>query len=136
MPAAIDFTLELQTAILEGIESGLTLRQVAEQNSISAAFILKQVAQNKEFCEQYARVLELRTDADFEGLTDLVYEPPQLNDYGVDSGWVNWKRLQVDTIKWALSKRVPKKYGDLSKLELSGADGGPLVVKHIGSDGE
>ena len=45
-------------------------------------------------------------------------------------------KLQIDSRKWLLSKLNPKKYGDNSKLQLTGEDGGPLIVKHIGSDGE
>lgn len=121
MPAAIPWTEELEKSVLEGIESGLTLRQVAAQHSISAALILKKVAANKEFCEQYARVLELRTESDFERLADLVFEEPRETNFGtIDAGWVNLKRLQVDTIKWALSKRNPKKYGERIQQELSG----------------
>ena len=43
---------------------------------------------------------------------DTVLEAPERTDKGIDPAWVNLKRLQVDTIKWALSKRNPKKYAD------------------------
>ncbi len=136
MPAAIKWTAELESAVLADIESGSTLRTVAENLGISAALILKKVSASVSFREQYARAVELRTEGDFEGIADLMYEAPATGEHGVDSAWVNWRRLQIDTLKWALSKRAPKKYGDTAKLELSGADGGPLVVKHIASDGE
>ncbi len=137
MPAAIDWTPELESGIIEGIEAGLTLRQVAKKHDISAAFILKQVKLNSSFCEQYTRAIDTRTDIDFEGLADQIAEEPQATKFGVDSGWVAWKRVQIDTLKWALSKRCPKKYGD--KQIHTGADGeGPaeLIVRHIASDGE
>lgn len=122
MPARVDWTENLERSVLEGIESGLTLRQVAVQNGISAALILKKVATNKEFCERYARVLEFRTEADFEQLVDMVLETPRETNFGtIDTGWVNLKRLQIDTLKWALSKRNPKKYGD--RLEHTGEIG-------------
>jgi hypothetical protein len=133
MPAPIDWTPELESGVIEGIEAGLTLRQVAEKHKISAAFILKQAKLNSSFCEQYARAIDNRTDIDFEGLADQIAQEPQSNKFGVDPGWVAWKRVQIDTLKWALSKRCPKKYGD--KLGLTGADGeGPaeIVVRRIG----
>jgi hypothetical protein len=37
-------------------------------------------------------------------------------------------RLQVDTRKWLLSKLAPRKYGDKVQTEITGADGGPVVV--------
>lgn len=38
------------------------------------------------------------------------------------------KRLQVDTLKWKLSKMLPKIYGDRVTQEITGAGGGPLQV--------
>jgi hypothetical protein len=128
MPAAIEWSKELQTSILQGIESGLTLRQVAKQNDISDSLILKHVREDEEFCKQYTRVLELRTDSDFEGLIDLVDEEPERGKFGIDPAWVNLQRMRVDTRKWALSKRNPKKYGERIQQEHTGADGGPLQI--------
>lgn len=38
------------------------------------------------------------------------------------------KRLQVDTLKWQLSRMLPKIYGDRVTQEVVGAGGGPLQV--------
>lgn len=38
------------------------------------------------------------------------------------------KRLQVDTLKWQLSKMLPKLYGDRITQEITGAGGGPLQL--------
>jgi hypothetical protein len=38
------------------------------------------------------------------------------------------KRLQVDALKWKLSKMLPKVYGDKVTQEVTGAGGGPLQV--------
>ncbi len=55
--------------------------------------------------------MDLRTEVDFEGLADAIADTPESK--ALDGpAWVNWKRLQIDTIKWALSKRNPKKYAD------------------------
>lgn len=42
---------------------------------------------------------------------------------------VDRSRLMVDARKWILSKLAPKKYGDRTQTEITGADGGPLVVR-------
>ncbi len=102
---------DIQTNVLQGIESGLTLRQIAEQNGISQSLIIWQANRNEAFANQYTRAMEIRTEADFEGLIDRL-DDPERTDKGIDPAWVNWKRLQIDTIKWALSKRNPKKYAD------------------------
>ena len=133
MPAAIQWTDKLELSVLEDIEEGLTLRQVAEKNGISAALILKKVAANPAFCEHYTRVMELRTETDFERLIDIVLEQPERGKFGIDAAWVNLKRLEVDTLKWALSKRNPKKYGEASRVALTDPEGNALqiVVKSI-----
>ena len=136
MPAAIDWTPELESGVLEGIQSGLTLRQVAEKHNISDSLILKKAREDEEFCKQYARVIELRTDRDFESLDDDLEEQPQTvsTKFGemIDPAWVQLKRLKIDTKKWALSKRCPKKYGD--KITHAGDSDQPLemIVRRIG----
>ncbi len=41
------------------------------------------------------------------------------------------KRLQVDTLKWKLSKMLPKVYGDKVTQEHTGAGGGPIALAAI-----
>ena len=41
------------------------------------------------------------------------------------------KRLQVDTLKWKLSKMLPKIYGDRVTTEHTGAGGGPITLAAI-----
>ena len=41
------------------------------------------------------------------------------------------KRLQVDTLKWKLSKMLPKVYGDRTTTEHTGAGGGPITLAAI-----
>ncbi len=111
MSTAIQWNESLEQSVLSAIESGLTLRQVASNHDISPALILKNVKASASFCEQYARAMEIRTEQDFEQLADAIEDGPE--SARLDGpAWVNWKRLQIDTIKWALSKRNPKKYAD------------------------
>jgi len=41
------------------------------------------------------------------------------------------KRLQVDTLKWKLSKMLPKIYGDKIVNEHTGKDGGPIALAAV-----
>jgi hypothetical protein len=41
------------------------------------------------------------------------------------------KRLQVDALKWKLSKMLPKVYGDRVTQEHTGAGGGPIAVAAV-----
>jgi hypothetical protein len=137
MPAAIQWTQELENAVIESIEAGDSLRQVAEKNSICPASIVIHFQSTDELNKRYARALHIRADADFEALTDAINAEPERTKFGIDSAWATWQRTRIDTMKWMVAKRNQAKYGD--KLAHTGADGeGPLqvVVKHIGSDGE
>ena len=42
-------------------------------------------------------------------------------------------RLKVDTDKWLLSRLMANVYGDRQQVELTGANGGPLLTLDLGS---
>lgn len=133
MSKAIEWTPQLETAVLFEIESGSTLRATASKNKISASAIIRHAQADEEFAKQYARAIDIRTDKDFESLDDEIAQMPERVDGKVDTGWVQWQRVRIDTKKWALSKRVPKKYGDKVQNEHSSPDGGPpvFIIKSI-----
>lgn len=118
----------VQSQVLSDLESGLTLRQAAENNKISASLIIWKAVRDEEFAKQYARAMEIRTECDFEQLSDLAFEEPERGKQGIDPAWVQLKRLQVDTLKWALSKRNPKKYGEKIQQEHSGELGIKVIA--------
>lgn len=134
---AIKWSSKLESDVLEEIEAGSTLRVTAAKFNISASAIIRHVQQNEDFAKQYARAIDIRTDADCDSLADEIAQAAETTKFGVDSGWVAWQRVRIDTLKWLLSKRNPKKYGE--KQLHAGANGeGPIevVVRHIASDGE
>ena len=45
------------------------------------------------------------------------------------------KRLQVDTLKWQLSKMLPKVYGDKVTQEITGANGGAVQIAAVNLKG-
>lgn len=90
--------------------------------------------ENSELRHQYARACEARAENIFEDIFEIADNGQ--NDWMErnaedDPGWqangehLQRSRLRVDARKWALSKMMPKKYGD--KLELGGSVG--LEVK-------
>lgn len=125
MPA-IKWTQELEDAVISGIESGASLRQVAEKNGFCAASILNHTADNPAFAKRYARALHIRADSDFESLADAINAEPERGKFGIDPGWANWQRTRIDTLKWAIAKRNQAKYGD--KTAITGDGGGPLQI--------
>lgn len=66
----------------------------------------------------------------------LLYHPdgsPKLKDVIVplSADVMASKRLQVDTLKWKLSKMLPKIYGDKVTQEITGANGGPVQLAAV-----
>lgn len=124
----IEWTPELEHNVLSELESGSTLRKTGSKYNISASAIIRHVQANEDFAKQYARAMEIRTDADCDALADEITQEPETTKFGVDSGWVAWQRLRVDTMKWLLSKRNPKKYGEKIQQEHSGEVGIKTVI--------
>lgn len=81
------------------------------------------------FAAQYACARGLQADTLFDEIVTIADADPGTLDSGAtDSGMVADKRLRIDARKWVASKLAPKKYGEKSSMELTGADGGPLQV--------
>lgn len=83
---------------------------------------MRWLSQDSLFREQYAQSKAEGLEVMADEILEIADEPVGYLDNGAtDSGAVNKQRLQVDTRKWLLSKLAPKKYGDSSKVELSGS---------------
>lgn len=71
-------------------------------------------ADREGFRNQYARALEVQADNDFDRLQTIArqaIEDPKLE---------RALRLVIDTDKWVMSKKLPKKYGDRQTIEHTG----------------
>lgn len=112
---------EKAAKVCELVAEGQSLRAACEAVGVKNPTFLLWCDKDAALAEQYARAREKGIDAEFERLQEAVEEPPERGPSGgVDAGWVAWKRLQVDTKKWALSKKAPKKYGDKIDHNVSG----------------
>lgn len=88
------------------------------------------------FCDQYARAREVGLDELAEEALEIADTPQEGEETEDDGEKVKVKRgdmlghrkLQVDTRKWLLSKLAPKKYGEKTSMELTGANGGPVQI--------
>lgn len=61
-----------------------------------------------------------------DGLNDRMVDDD--GNERIDYDHIARSRLRVDTRKWLLSKALPKIYGDKIQSEVSGPNGGPLVI--------
>ena len=136
-----DYTQEKASIICEMIANGMSVREIcAEEEMPAMSTVFRWLSEHEEFQEQYARAKE----AQAEYLADEILHIADdgTNDWmvrrdkeGEVAGWrengeaMQRSRLRVDSRKWLLSKLLPKKYGDKTKLEHSGPEGGPLVIE-------
>jgi len=125
---AMEIEPEMATRICEELALGdKSLRQIAREEGISHSLILKWAAKDESFRDQYRVAREIGDDAEFERLIDEATEPPLMTERGVDSGWVSWKKNQIDTMKWILARKRPKKYGERIEQEHTGSLGVQLL---------
>lgn len=123
----VDVKASIST-ILERISNGESLRSIlpSKNRPIELPHIgtfIDWVNADKDLAERYARAQELRAELLFEEILTIADDSSQdiiKNDKGVEfenKEFVNRSRLRVDARKWALSKMLPKKYGD--KLDVT-----------------
>lgn len=116
------FSQEKAEQVCQLVADGASLRRACTETGVNKATFLLWCKERSELADQYARARETGMDAEFEDLAAVGEEEPERDDKGrIDAGWVQWKRLQIDAKKWALSKKAPKKYGDKLDLNHSGA---------------
>lgn len=120
---------------------GETLRQICRDEGMpDKSTVLRWLASNAEFCDQYARAREIQADhwadevveiAD-DGSNDWMERETKAGTITVvDHENINRSRLRVDTRKWLMTKAAPKKYGDKVTNELVGKDGGPIQTEEL-----
>lgn len=89
--------------------------------------VAEQYARARESCihEMVDEMMEIADD----GSNDLMTVTKGDKEYEVENKEVvNRSRLRVDTRKFLAAKICPKLYGDKIQAEISGKDGGPLIV--------
>lgn len=137
------YTQELADEVCSRLADGDSLRTVCIADDMpSMTTVFKWLRENEEFAKQYARAKEESATALFEEIFDIADDGT--NDWmeardkeGNAIGWrengeaLQRSRLRVDTRKWALSKLVPKKYGDKVTTEHTGPNGGPVQIQEI-----
>lgn len=117
------FTPELAEEICQLIMLGGSVQEIGANPKFPGETTIYRWLQNDEiFREMYTSAREAQADRKFDQAWILA------RDATIEDAHV--RRLQVDTIKWQAGKLSPRKYGDLKRVEMTGADGGAIVVEN------
>ena len=123
-------TKEIEAQVIHELSLGdRSLRQICASLDVALTTFLDRCDNDPLLAEQYTRARQRGTDLAFDRLTELQNADPVRVDGRVDPGWAQYRRLQIDTLKWELSKRAPRKYGERIQTEISGPDGGAVKAE-------
>lgn len=119
---------EICEIIINGKSLRYALNHLSNGKHIHATDFFRWLREDENKGKQYARATEERAELIFEDIFDIADDSS--NDFievdniqKVNSEHIQRSRLRVDARKWALSKMMPKKYGD--KLDIT-SDGEKL----------
>lgn len=138
------FDPEIANIILERLADGETLNEICRTPGMPKARTVRRWSlNNEEFAPLYARAREIgymsmaddlievssdgRNDWMERQLAAASDDEPAKVAWQLNGEAVARSRLRVDTMKWTLSKALPRIYGD--KLALTDPDGGALTVR-------
>ena len=137
-----DYTVELAAEICARLAVGDSMRKVCEADDMpSRQSIFLWMRTYPEFSDQYALAKVEGAESYSEEMFDIADDGrndwmEQLDRDGNVIGFkangenIQRSKLRVDTRKWYLSKVMPKKYGEKSQMELTGAEGGSIKHAH------
>ena len=117
--------------ICEHIVNGMSLRKaLLNCNNLPAITFFKWLNGDELKAKQYARATEVRGMMMFEDMLDIANTPTEgtvtkQTNKGVEittGDMLGHRTLQVDTMKWGLSKMIPRKHGSNPGDEGSGLD--------------
>lgn len=129
---------ELIDTIINGIESGTPLRQLCRDNDLSFRAFYNWVDDDEALAARFARarldgfdaIAEETLEIADDGTNDYVEKTrPDGSKYDAfDAEHVQRSKLRVDTRLKLLAKWDPKRYGERTTTELTGANGGPVDI--------
>jgi len=132
------YTPALAAAICARLAAGESLRAICRGKGMPSEATIRVWARDdvEGFYAQYARARDIGLDVladETLAIADTPMEGVRIEKSKdgikeVREDMLGHRRLQVDTRKWYLSKLAPKRYGDKTSMELTGADGGPVQI--------
>ena len=132
-----DYTEEMAARICSELADGKSLKAICTADEMpDKATVYRWIAAHETFRDLYARAREDQADTLADEIIDIADTPvlgvkTKTGKDGVElteGDMIEHRRLQVEARKWVAAKLKPKKYGDKVHNEVTGANGGPLVV--------
>ena len=136
------YNQETASLICARMADGESLRSICRSDDMPAlSSVFLWVSKHPEFSEQYKLAMASRADAMFEEMFDIADDGANdwMESQGKDGESIGWRvngehvqrsRLRLDIRKWALSKMMPKKYGD-NIVDDSGANDGEVEIRVV-----
>lgn len=133
------YTPEIAAKICERLAAGESLRAICSGEGMPDERTVRRwvVDDVNGFSPRYAQAREAGLEAMAEDLLEISDDArndwmesndPDNPGYDLNGEHIQRSKLRVDTRKWLLSKLAPKKYGDRTAMELTGANGGPIEI--------
>jgi hypothetical protein len=117
-------------------EDGLATHKALKQVGVSFSKFYEMIESDEVRAKRYARACEVRAEIleaemidiadDSKGDTKVINRGGEDVEV-VDNEVIQRSKLKVETRKWLIGKLKPKKYGDKTTTELTGADGKDLI---------
>ena len=123
------YTPEIGERICELLVGGKSVLAISKLDGMPTEGTIRNWAWNPEYSNQdfianYARAREMGADHEFDRLEEL---EDQLEAGKLDP---HAARVLIDSIKWRLSKKLPRVYGERAHLEVSGGLSAPTPKDH------
>jgi hypothetical protein len=122
------FSKQLAKTICDRLSLGESLRRLCSDDEMpSKSMVMRWLADNAEFRDQYAHAREAQADHWAEEIIEISDDGTGdviVDDEGnerVNNDVINRSKLRVDTRKWLMARMAPKKYGDKIQQEHSGS---------------
>lgn len=125
MARPTDYNQQLAQEICERLVNGESLRAIARDPAMpDKVTLLRWLNKYEEFRTQYIYARDLQAEGDFDEIEEMAATATPET--------VQVVKLQVDTRKWVLARKAPKKYGD--RVMHAGDAESPLNVIIQGKD--
>jgi hypothetical protein len=122
--SSVSYSPKLAAKICDLIAEGESLRTIGEKPNMPSRRTMRGwLNAHPEFEREYEIARRERTD----NLVDEAVEIADSVTGSTDAAAVNAARLQVDTRKWLASKLLPERFGDHSRVEMTGPGGKDLL---------